>query len=88
MQAVVANKLDIDDVLYHFPGGPILVRDVIYGYHVEIEASGQEFFAHKTGFTKASMQNFMLRAGFNRIISAYEKAFEIVAARILQPNNR
>lgn len=61
---VMSRGLDVDDVLYDSPAGPILVRDVIYGWHVEIERSGQDFFAHKTGFTPKSLQRFLNDAGF------------------------
>lgn len=64
MRHVVANNLDIDDVVYHAHGNPILVRDVIYGYHVEIEKTGQEFYLHKTGFTPKSLARLMGDNGF------------------------
>jgi SAM-dependent methyltransferase len=59
--------LDIEDVLYQSPAGPITVLDVLYGYGVEIERSGQEFFAHKTGFTRKSLLSVLQRAGFSSI---------------------
>lgn len=64
MTIVVTNNLDIDDVLYQSPAGPITVRDVIYGYGVEIERSGNDFFAHKTGFTKKSLMRLLTQTGF------------------------
>lgn len=64
MRAMLERGLDIDDVLYHSSAGPILVRDVIYGWHVEIERTGQDFFAHKTGFTARSLYAALRRAGF------------------------
>lgn len=64
MQTVVAKSLDIDDFLYQSPEGPITVRDVIYGYGVEIERSGNDFYAHKTGFTPKSLKSFLTAAGF------------------------
>ncbi len=70
MKVVVENKLDIDDVLYTSPAGPILVRDVIYGYHVEIERSGNDFFAHKTGFSRQSIEKVFKENGFNTVYSA------------------
>ncbi|MFN0163851.1 MAG: class I SAM-dependent methyltransferase [Burkholderiales bacterium] len=69
MQATIEQGLDIDDVLYQSPAGPILVLDVLYGYSVEIERSGQEFFAHKTGFTQKSLTNALQGAGFSKIFS-------------------
>lgn len=59
MEAVVEKKMDIDDVAYESDAGPILVRDVIYGFHVEIERSGCDFYAHKTGFTEKSLGRFI-----------------------------
>src|SRR5437899_1031194 len=54
MRLAIQNQLDLDDVLYHSPSGPILLRDVLWGYHVEIERSGRDYYAHKTGFTLKS----------------------------------
>lgn len=67
MRAVIEKNLDIDDVLYDSPAGPIMVLDVIYGYSVEIERSGNDFFAHKTGFTEKSLIKVLKQAGFNKI---------------------
>jgi len=67
MHAVVDNDMDIDDVLYQSPAGPIMVLDVLYGYGVEIEQSGQHFYAHKTGFTKISLIRALQKAGFTKI---------------------
>ncbi len=67
MQATMDRNLDIDDVLYESPAGPIMVLDVLYGYTVEIERSGQDFFAHKTGFTEKSLLNVLEKSGFSNI---------------------
>lgn len=64
MRAVVERRLDIDDVLYQSPSGPIMVLDVIYGWSAQIETSGQDFFAHKTGFTSKSLSQAIVAAGF------------------------
>lgn len=64
MKTVVEKKLDIEDVLYHSHAGPITVRDVIYGYAHEIKRSGNDFFAHKTGFTEKSLLSILEEAGF------------------------
>jgi hypothetical protein len=69
MRIVVGRGLDIDDFLYQSPAGPITVRDVLYGYGVEIERSGQEFFAHKTGFTQASLSAMLKSCGFPYVFS-------------------
>jgi len=64
IRRMVARGLDLDDVLYESPAGPIMVRDVLWGYGVEIERSGNDFFAHKTGFTQASLLKILMQAGF------------------------
>ena len=63
-ETVVKDKLDIDDFLYQSSAGPITVRDVIYGYGKEIAHSGNDFYAHKTGFTQKSLFLTLQSAGF------------------------
>lgn len=69
MRLTIEQGLDIDDVLYTSPSGPITVLDVLYGYTVQIERSGQDFYAHKTGFTQKSLMSVLERAGFSNIYS-------------------
>ena len=64
MREAIERGLDIEDVLYTAPAGPITVRDVIYGYGVEIERSGVDFYAHKTGFTEKSLIGTLQDSGF------------------------
>jgi len=80
MKGVVERDLDIEDILYVSPAGPIAVRDVIYGWSVEIERSGQDFYAHKTGFTATSLRTALLEAGFATVLPFVAKeAFELRA---------
>lgn len=78
MRTVVEKAMDIDDVLYQSPAGPIAVRDVLYGYGTEIERSGNDFFAHKTGFTGKSLSAMLARCGFPQVYLG-QGNFEIVA---------
>jgi len=64
MRIVVGKNIDIDDVLYQSQMGQITVRDVIYGYNVEIERSGSEYYAHKTGFTPKSLRKILIQCDF------------------------
>jgi hypothetical protein len=64
MRIVVEKKMDIDDFLYQSPAGPITVQDVFYGYGVEIKRSGNDFFAHKTGFSPKSLTKILNECGF------------------------
>ena len=70
IQIVAERNLDIDDPIINGPGGPILVRDVIYGYGPEIERSGNDFFAHKTGFTPKSLVKLLETSGFPHVFTA------------------
>jgi hypothetical protein len=68
MQIAVERELDIDDVLYsHASVGGITVHDVIYGFGPEIETSGNDFYAHKTGFTTKSLTRALEAAGFAHV---------------------
>lgn len=69
MRLTIEEGLDIDDVLYESQAGPIMVLDVLYGYGIEIESTGQDFYAHKTGFTQKSLLEALLRARFAKCYS-------------------
>jgi hypothetical protein len=62
--AVRERGLDLEDILYESPAGPISVNDVIYGFGREIEQSGDDFFAHKNAFTVKSLTRVLVDAGF------------------------
>lgn len=70
MRIVVARGIDIDDVLYESEAGPMTPIDVIYGWSIQIEESGQDFFAHKTGFTRKSLAAVLEQSGFSKTYSA------------------
>ena len=72
MRSVADKNLDIDDVLYQSPAGPIRVLDVLYGWSAQIERSGVDFFAHKTGFTVKSLTAKVQSAGFVDVYMATE----------------
>lgn len=78
MRLAVERQLDVEDVLYQSQAGPIRVLDVLYGYGVEIERSGHDFFAHKTGFSKKSLERALQDAGFTNICTGVQ-ALEVVA---------
>lgn len=65
--AVQEQRIDLDDVLYQSAAGPISAHDVIYGLQSEIVSSGQDFYAHKTGFTPKSLVSFLHEGGFRHI---------------------
>jgi len=86
MRDVVERKLDIDDVLYHTSTPiPILVRDVLYGYHVEIERSQNDFYAHKTGFSPASLSRLFMANGFSTYAVGVKYQYEVTGYYFKQP---
>jgi hypothetical protein len=80
MQKVVDLDLDIEEALYQSAAGPITVRDVIYGFEKQIAQSGQDYFAHKTGFTARSLYDILKQAGFGDVfVSVAAEVFEVRA---------
>jgi SAM-dependent methyltransferase len=80
MQRVVQSGMDIGDVLYESPSGPITPHDVVYGFGKEIERSGQDFYAHKNGFTPKRLRNALEQAGYAAVfVFEAPEAFEIRA---------
>lgn len=70
LRTVVARDMELDDVLYVSATGPITAHDVIYGYGIEIERSGQDFFAHKRGFSRKSLVKTLMENGFPVVFSS------------------
>lgn len=64
LKRVAQSGMDIGDVLYQSAAGPITAHDVVYGFGKEIERSGQDFYAHKTGFSATTLRSALERAGF------------------------
>jgi predicted SAM-dependent methyltransferase len=63
-QQIVAHDRDMGDTLYTSPAGPIRVVDVLYGFTRALEQSGEDFYAHKTGFTRRALRLALEHAGF------------------------
>jgi SAM-dependent methyltransferase len=67
LKRFIDTGMEIEDILYESPGGPISVLDVMYGMSRQIESSGLDFYAHKTGFTGNSLMTALQRAGFPHV---------------------
>ena len=78
MKTVVEERLDMFDVLYQSPMGPIRVCDMLYGHQRKIENSGQEYFSHKMGYSGESLKKLLLEAGF-KIIAISQGKFNVTA---------
>ena len=80
IQHVLEKKMELTDVLYESPAGPITVLDVIYGFDQEIATSGNDFFAHKTGFSPEVLHQTLSAAGFEAVyVFVAREAFEVRA---------
>ncbi|UZK66245.1 class I SAM-dependent methyltransferase [Sphingomonas sp. M1-B02] len=58
---IAAGKLA--DPLYQSPAGPISPLDILYGHGAAI-ARGETYMAHRTGFTRKTLQENAALAGF------------------------
>ena len=67
LKIMVNSQMDIDDILYQSEAGPISIHDAIYGYGLQIERSGEDFFAHKCGFTQKKLLKYLQEANFYKI---------------------
>ena len=61
---IVEDKLT--EPAYISPAGPIAPLDILHGHGASIER-GNEFMAHKTGFTPKSLNAVLLEAGFKNV---------------------
>lgn len=78
MMAVAQNNLDLDSILYKAPVGPIRVCDVIWGWQKQIERSGQDYYAHKFGFSRDILGRALKAAHFKRVLIGCSN-YEIIA---------
>jgi SAM-dependent methyltransferase len=69
MQAVISTGMELDDTLYMIDSGPIAPLDVIFGWRKQIEQSGVDFFAHKTGFSVSLLVRALKQSGFSHVYS-------------------
>ena len=61
------RKLDIDSEVATSARGPIRIRDILWGLSVEIEESGRDYYAHKTGFSPKTLTRALEDAGFAEV---------------------
>ena len=67
---IAVNGRGLDEQFQPNPRGPITARDIRYGWSIEIEQSGADFYAHKTGFTWKTLADSLRRAGFAEVWKA------------------
>jgi SAM-dependent methyltransferase len=64
MELVVQRRLDLDHAVLRVGEESLSVIDVVYGWGREIEESGEDFYAHKTGFSERTLGLSLTAAGF------------------------
>ena len=79
MAALQEQQLELDDVLYQSPAGPISAHDIVYGLQAEIQQSGKDFYAHKTGFTPKSLSKMLMDVGFHKVFLTTDPSFAVHA---------
>jgi SAM-dependent methyltransferase len=70
-EAVVNDKLL--EPLYQSPAGPISPIDILYGLRVDLQ-KGNEYMAHKCGFTYSTLLGAFVQAGFKKWIGGRRPA--------------
>ncbi|MFH1605656.1 MAG: methyltransferase domain-containing protein [Pseudomonadota bacterium] len=70
IKMLATRDLDLEQEIYKSSTLPITAHDMIFGYGPEIEASGQDFYAHKTGFSADSLVRALRSNGFGEIYFA------------------
>ncbi len=76
---------DLEGELYRSPAGPIAVLDVLWGHRASL-AAGQQYMAHRTGFSASTLERGLTAAGFARVqIERRPQAFEMLATAARPP---
>ena len=68
MRAVARHIADdlLEEPLYVSPAGPISALDILFGHQASI-AQGNEYMAHRTGFTARTLGQALVNAGFAEV---------------------
>lgn len=86
MQEIVERKLDVEDEIHPSPAGPVLVRDIIFGFGKYIAMSGKDYYAHKMGFSYKSLLGYLKYSGFAAATQVNRKMpYEIGVIAFKQP---
>ncbi|WP_342778714.1 class I SAM-dependent methyltransferase [Phreatobacter stygius] len=85
LQAIIeAARTDgLESVAYVAPAGPVTPLDMLYGFRPSI-ARGNEFMAHKTGFTDLRLGRLLIEAGFAEVRTK-RALFDLWAVAIVDP---
>jgi SAM-dependent methyltransferase len=78
----IAARFGMDHVIYHSPAGPITAHDMIFGHSASI-AAGRLHMAHKTAFTRDSLGQSLLVAGFPTVIAKVDR-YDLWAVALME----
>lgn len=73
---IVEGKLD--SVIYTSPAGPIKAMDMLFG-HQQAIAQGNQYMAHRSGFTRDYLGKKLLQAGFTEVRIVSGKSYDLWA---------
>ena len=75
LQAIAALVADdkLTETIYHSPAGPITPLDVLYGFGPAL-AAGNQYMAHRTGFTLRTLIAALRQSGFSSAIGYRQPA--------------
>ena len=77
LEGIQANEI----VLYHDQTGPITGLDLIYGHRRHM-MSGQPHMAHHNGFTRATLTEALLEAGFAKAECSRQNGYNLMGVGI------
>ena len=75
-QLVVEDRLE--DQAYNSSSGPITPLDMIFGHTASL-ALGNQFMAHRSGFTARSLHKLLIQAGFVEVSLRQGASFDLWA---------
>ena len=79
-ELLAAGKLE--ETAYVSPAGPVRALDMLFGFSPAI-AAGNQFMAHRTGFTVDRLGRLLLEAGFREVRVATRTKFELWAVALM-----
>lgn len=82
MAALIAED-KLHEAAFHSPAGGITPHDTLYGFGAQI-ARGYVHMAHRCGFTRSSLVQALVQAGFGRV-GARRRNFELWAVAVQGP---
>lgn len=68
----------LEDSAYISQSGPITPLDMIFGHTASL-AAGNQFMAHRTGFTARSLHKLLIETGFVEVSLRQESSFDLWA---------